>query len=218
MAAGSDVRNPGRSVVVPRRRRRFDELAGEIRARVPRRGSTRVVAVDGGSGAGKTTVAARLAAALGAPVVHTDDVAWFESRFAWWPLLIERILDPLAEGRDVRWRPPAWQARGRRGAIVVPWAGSVVVEGVGAGRRELGDFIDVLVWVDTDRQRARQRALQREGDTPESFDAWMTEEVPHLAADRPWERADLLVSNDDGVSQDAVVVIDASTWTRTGRG
>lgn len=50
------------------------ELADRVRAAPARAGGTRVVAVDGPAGSGKSTFAARLSAALGAPVVHLDDL------------------------------------------------------------------------------------------------------------------------------------------------
>jgi chloramphenicol 3-O-phosphotransferase len=41
-----------------------------------------VLAVDGRSSSGKTTLAARLQDAIaGSAVVHTDDIAWWHSRF-----------------------------------------------------------------------------------------------------------------------------------------
>jgi uridine kinase len=47
-----------------------------------------VLAVDGRSPSGKTTLAARQADAVaGSVVVHTDDVAWQHSRFGWADLL-----------------------------------------------------------------------------------------------------------------------------------
>jgi hypothetical protein len=43
-----------------------------------------VLAVDGRSSSGKTTLAARIQAAVtGSAVVHTDDLAWWHSRFGW---------------------------------------------------------------------------------------------------------------------------------------
>jgi hypothetical protein len=198
----------------------FAEVAEDVLRRPPGRGGTRVVAVDGGSAAGKSTFARRLARALAAPVVHTDDIAWWESFFDWWPLLIEGVLDPLAAGRPVRYRPPAWDARGRPGAIEVPCAPAVVVEGVGASRRELLDHLDAAVWVDTDRQLALERGLAREGEDLAFWREWELAEEAHFDADQPWARADLLVSNDPPGPDDpevAIHVIDRATWARAGR-
>lgn len=158
---------------------------------------TRIVAVDGRSAGGKTTCAARLAATVpGATVVHTDDVAWYQAFFDWAALLRAGVLDPVRAGHPVAFRPPAFQTRGRDGAIEVP-AGCplLVVEGVGVSRRELSAHFDLRLWVQSDRVEARRRGLERDGPAEEPFwDEWEAQELPFLAADRPWERADLIVA------------------------
>src|SRR5207248_6490594 len=100
----------------------------------------------------KTTLSERLAQAVaGSAVVHTDDVAWHRSIFGWDDLLISGIIEPLRRGAPVRFRPPAWDDRGRLGAIEAPGTSAlVVIEGVGVGRRALRDVLDAVVWVETD--------------------------------------------------------------------
>jgi uridine kinase len=153
-----------------------------------------VIAVDGRSSSGKTTFAKTLAHALGAPTVHTDDVAWHHSFFDWWPLLIDHILLPFKAGQAVNWTPEAWTAKGRKGAVVVPAAPILVVEGVSSSRLELNDSIDLAIWIETDAQVAQRRGLERDG--PQGFDfwfEWQASEIPFLERDKPWERADLIV-------------------------
>ena len=158
-----------------------------------------LLAIDGRSANGKTSLAARLAAEVpGAAVVHTDDVAWWHSRFGWDDLLLEGIIRPLRRGAGVAYRPPAWDARGRPGSIVVAAdAPLVIIEGVGSGRRSLQDEVDAVVWVQTDLGVAEARDADRvaRGETDQAgVDAWMAEEVPFQAAERTWERADVIVS------------------------
>lgn len=203
-----------------RRTRTFDDVAAQILARTPRRGATRVVAVDGGSAAGKSTLAGRLARTLGASVVHTDDVAWHHSFFDWWPLLIEGVLEPLAAGRTVEYRPPAWDARERPGAVTAEPNAAVVIEGVGVGRSELEPWRDFSIWVDTDRQVALERGLSRPGEDPGFWRTWEAAEEEHLARDRPWERADLLISHDPPTLAEPermVAIVDRATWSRSAR-
>lgn len=176
----------------------WSELAAELLARGPAgtgSGSRPViVAVDGRQGSGKTTVAQRLASHVpGAVVVHTDDVAWWESFFGWDHLLAAGVLIPLRRGQDVSYRPPAWEERSREGGIVVPSSARlVVVEGVGASRRSLTTLLDAAVWVQSDHEEATRRGIARDGGTPEAeafWYEWAAEEERFLAVDRPWERA-----------------------------
>jgi hypothetical protein len=159
-----------------------------------------ILAVDGRSNNGKTTLAARIREAIPASaVVHTDDIAWGHSRFGWADLLIDGILVPAHQGRAVSYRPPGWAKTGRGGVIEVP-AGCplLVIEGDGAGRREVADLIDALIWVQSDEREAERRVLTRIGKPNESptmrhHREWMAEEIPFNAAQRTWERADIIV-------------------------
>jgi hypothetical protein len=66
-----------------------------------------VLAVDGRSSSGKTTLAGRLRDVVaGSAVVHTDDIAWWHSRFGWADLLIDGVLLPARAGQPVTFRPP----------------------------------------------------------------------------------------------------------------
>ena len=167
-----------------------------------------VLAVDGRSNAGKTTLAARICEAVpGSVVVHTDDIAWEHSRFGWADLLADGILVPVRQGRAVSYRPPRWAEHGREGSINVPAACPLlVIEGDGAGRREVGHLIDALIWVQSDEREAGRRALARAAHanaidsasmpadgSPSDEAGWMAEEIPFNTAQRTWERADLTV-------------------------
>ena len=157
-----------------------------------------ILAVDGRQGGGKTTIASRMAALVPAStIVHSDDVAWWESFFGWDHLMASGILEPLRRGEDVDYRPPAWEARGRGGSIVVPVSAPlVVVDGVGTSRRSLVPFIDAAVWVQSDFAEANRRGLARDGEEQSAIELWWEwdrEEQPFLADDRPWERADVIL-------------------------
>jgi hypothetical protein len=157
-----------------------------------------VLAVDGHSGSGKTTISQRISDAVpSSVVVRTDDVAWQHSMFGWTDLLVDGILKPVHRGEPVSFRPPAWRRQSRDGAIEVP-AGLdlVIVEGVGVARRELMVLMDLVVWVQSDMIEAERRGIERDGgdDAAASFwRLWMAEELPFIARERPWERAAFVV-------------------------
>jgi hypothetical protein len=184
-----------------------------------------VVAVDGRSAGGKSTTAGALHTAANdagerAVLLHTDDVAWRQARFDWDYLLVDHVLAPSRSGDAVRWRPPAWIEHGRDGAIEVPLGTTLLVlEGVGAARRSLAPLLDFAVWVQSDTDVSYERGIVRDcalfGRTravaEAATDEWMTEELPHLTADRPWERAELVVAGTDiavtGGAGDLVVAV-----------
>ena len=166
-------------------------------------GRPAVLAVDGRSAGGKTSLAARVVGAVPhAHLVHTDDVAWWHSFLDWTGLMRSGVLEPLRAGSGVDFTPPAWVERGRPGAIVVPPdARLVVVEGVGAGRRELADLVDATIWVQTEEpvRWAREAVRVEAGETTAEFvEEWQREEVPFHAAERVWERADHVVAGSTG--------------------
>jgi hypothetical protein len=180
-----------------------------------------MLAVDGRSSSGKTTLAARLADAVaGSVVVHTDDVAWRHSCFGWADLLNEGILIPARAGQPVMFRPPKWDEHQREGAIWVPAACPLlIIEGVGAARRESACLTDAAIWVQSDQRETERRSRARVGTpgnppTVGDWQAWMAEEVPFVADQRPWERADVVMRGTPEIPFDPgteVVVASART-------
>ena len=187
---------------------RLTELAGLVLdAAGTSTGRPPIVALDGRSSSGKTTLARRLEGAIpGAVTVHTDDIAWWHSCFGWAELLAYGVLEPLWRGQAVAYRPPAWEERDRPGAIeVASDASMVIVEGVGAGRRETAHLLDAVVWVQSDlgvierRNAARVAAGETDAD---GVARWMQEEFPFVADQRPWERAFVVVGGTPELSHD----------------
>ena len=78
------------------------DLESTLGSRHSRAGSTKVIGIDGHGGSGKSTLAAHLGERLRAEIVHTDDFASWDNPKDWWPLLIERIFEPLkSRGRTL---------------------------------------------------------------------------------------------------------------------
>ena len=161
----------------------------------PRCGATRVVAIDGLSGAGKTTLASLVAARLGAPVVHMDDLdpGW-DGLAAGVAYLVDAVLRPLAVGEPARYRAWDW-ADERRGAVrsLVP-PPTLVLEGCGASVGEASTFASVRVWVEAPIEIRRARGLARDGEAFRPYwQCWAAQEEAVFAADGTRARADLVV-------------------------
>jgi hypothetical protein len=216
------------------------ELLSTVVNAVTRRGPNQsgsgrpaVLAVDGRSNNGKTTLAARIQEMVpGSVVIHTDDIAFEHSRFGWADLLIGGILIPVHRGQAVSYRPPRWDEHGREGSIEVPArCPLLIIEGDGAGRREVAHLIDTLIWVQADEREAAQRSAARVANPPAAdlankavdgapFDeeGWMAEEIPFNAAQRTWERADLIVCGTPEIPHDPSTEIVIASRPVTGKG
>ena len=169
-------------------------------------GRPAIIAVDGRGGSGKTTLTTALAAAVpGAQAFHLDDLIWNEPLYDWDQLYVD-TLTQLRRAGSLDLVPDKWREHGREGSIRIP-AGSplVLVEGTGAGLAAVRSLIDAHVWVQTGDDVAERRGIKRDiaegvnGDAEESvrfWHWWMAGERPFFAKDRPWQRADVIVSGD----------------------
>ncbi len=165
-------------------------------------GRTRVVAVDGPSGAGKTTFARALATRAAQrrgpspPLVQMDEIypGWDGLAQAV-PLLVEKVLQPLAQGYPAAFRRWDWDA-GRWGSLVaVPIGELVVVEGVGCGSRAARPYLGALVWVEAPEGVRLARGLARDGETYRPhWERWAEQERALFAAEGTRGRADLLLT------------------------
>lgn len=160
-----------------------------------------IIAIDGRSGAGKTTLAVELAARLRAH--HKVSLFHLEDIYPGWNGLaagIERyvssVLAPLSRGGAATWTSWDWERHDDGAARVTLPADIVVVEGVGAAAAAARPFLDAVIWADSPTDVRRTRALARDGSTYEPFwDQWAAQESGWLAADPVPAHADLHVHN-----------------------
>lgn len=152
-------------------------------SRPGRAGRPVLVGVDGRSGAGKTDLTDRLAAAVRAAghacvVVHLDDVypGWDGLAAALEPLC-SQVVGPLRSGRPGRYRSWDWHASRPGPLRDVPPAPVVVVEGVGVLASPCAADLDLRLWLEAPREVRRERALARDGEVFEPhWDRWAEQE------------------------------------------
>jgi uridine kinase len=166
-----------------------------LRLRPARAGRTRVIAIDGRSGAGKSSLAARLRVELEAPVVSLEDLyGGWDGLERGIDLLVAEVLEPLRAGRAARVPRYDWVARGWD----TPWTLAppevLIVEGVGAGARRAAAYASMLIWIEEPEPVRKKRALDRDGATFAPYwDMWAAQEDAMLAREQTPGRADLLI-------------------------
>ena len=195
------------------------DLAARVRDAAPRCGTTRVVLIDGQAGAGKSTLANRLAVALGgaasggagtflpdaplagsAPVqiVHGDDI------YEGWgglatldAVLLGGILEPLAAGSDGAFRMWDWVEDRRSHAIAVPRRRYLIIEGVGVALPRARELAVLTVFVEARWEERLARGVQRDheayDDVVPRWQAFERDEQAHHARTGARYAADVLV-------------------------
>jgi uridine kinase len=158
---------------------RIDEVIPELRRRadaVERR--TLLIALDGRSGTGKSTLAQQIAAAFPAVIVQSDDFFIGGTEAEWaarpvserveaidWRRLRTEALEPLLAGKAATWHPFDFATRARIGPNTTTVAPKpvIVLDGNFSNRPELRDIIDISILLDLHDETRRKRLVDREG-------------------------------------------------------
>ncbi|WP_368496745.1 AAA family ATPase [Herbiconiux sp. A18JL235] len=158
-----------------------------------------VILIDGPSGSGKTALAQRLlaewAGADRPTLVHLDDIypGW-DGLDAASAHVAEHLLRPLRAGRPARWQRWDWAADRPAEWVDVDPAHPLVVEGCGALSAENAALADLRVWVETDDDERKRRALARDGELyAREWDRWERQWRQFVARENPRERATVVV-------------------------
>ncbi len=141
-----------------------------------------IVALDGRSGVGKSTLAAEVAEKLDDCVIVEGDEFYSGGTNEEWDLRSAEekvargidwhrqrsVLEDLRRGESVRWFGFDWDAFDGRlatEATTTRPATVVILEGAYSARPELADLLDLRVLLDTPRVVRMQRLSERDGDT-----------------------------------------------------
>ncbi len=141
-----------------------------------------VIAIDGRSGAGKTTLARQIIQTTSLAVCMIEVESFIEG----WSGLVngiqhiaQAIVVPFIErgfavAREWNWHGECWGGERR-----IPQSGSaavLLVVGCGSSSRALAHHIDASVWIDCPEEVRRSRVTSREGDPSLWWRLWSEQE------------------------------------------
>lgn len=160
-----------------------------------------ILAVDGPAGAGKTTLAARLAHRLNVTtVIHLDDLyhGWDDGPDGGAARLATEILTPLSQGNTAHYRRFNWYTSTWGDEVAVTPERLVVVEGCGsaAGTWAVPQLTSYVTWLDPgDEMSALETAIARDGEaTRERLLQWGIAQRAHFARNGTPARADVTIT------------------------
>jgi len=185
-----------------------EEMVGAACALINRcrTGSAMVIAIDGGGGAGKSTLARGIENAFAGSVsiIRCDDfygplhdtqlapAEAYENYFDW-RRMRDAAMMPLRAGRRARYQRSDWTRDHLAQWIDAEPREIVVIEGVFATRPELRGLIDLAIFIETPREERIRRMTARPQDSLAWMDLWLAAEDWYLENVAPHRSADLLL-------------------------
>ncbi len=176
-------------------------LGDELISRPSRLARSRLVALDGPAGSGKTSLAKELTHHL-AEHGHDVETVSLDDMYDGWagldPSLEERVVEqvllPLTQGSAARWQAYDWAAEAFVRWHVLTPPDVLVLEGCGAGARAYTSYTTLLVWVEAAPDTRLARVVARDGQqVVDHLTAWTRAEQRHFTVNDTAARADLVV-------------------------
>lgn len=157
----------------------MEQLLAAIERHTIERAAPLVVALDGRSGTGKSTLAKQLAVTSDAVVVDCDDFYAGGTDEAWlaqtprqraacgidWRRLKGEAVGPLGDGRIAHYHPSDFiNGAGLASHMVTCHPKSIIIlDGAYSGRPELAEIVDIAVLIELPDGLRRSRLMAREG-------------------------------------------------------
>lgn len=169
--------------------------------------TSKIIAIDGCGGAGKSTLALKLSKCFDdCPVIHTDDFASWDNSTSWFPRMLEQALIPLSQNQIARFQKYDWNEKKLADWITIEPQEYIILEGVTAARKEFRPYLAFSIYVETDRELRLKRGLERDGtDAKAQWLRWMQEEDEYIFRDQTKDFVNVIVSGTDWKESNSLI-------------
>jgi len=184
---------------------------------------TRIIAIDGYGGSGKSMLADELISRDSAiSVVHFDDFYKPDNncdpyprlpKFDW-QRLEKQVLKPLHKNINSKYQRFNWHTEKLDDWINISIGGIIIIEGVYTMNSKLLKYYDYKIWVDCPLETRLIRAKERDGGI--MMDKWLNEWIPaednYIKIEKPYLSADLVIDGSGlyaDIAKGEIFVLDA---------
>ncbi len=201
----------------------FSELADRI-TKLPLKHRQRMIAIDGGGGAGKTTFANCLQKEIpGSCIVKIDDfylppqlrtpvlsIDVINPNFDW-DRIRKLILDAVTDDKDISYQLYDFENGTLTGEVIhVPRDATIILEGVWSMQDSFVELYDYRIWLEAPADLRLERGVSRDGE--ELRQVWVDEWIPiddsYKKTQAPHLRADVIVdSARSDFERDQIVIL-----------
>lgn len=164
-----------------------------------------ILAIEGGSASGKTTLAKLFEERYDATVFHTDD--FFLRPHQRTPerlnevggnldreRFLSEVLTPLKEGKTIEYKRFDCATMTLAEAVTVTPKSLVIIEGAYSMHPELRDFYDLSVFIDISKSMQKERVLKRNPDRAQRFfDEWIPLEDRYFEKMQIKQKCDIVI-------------------------
>lgn len=165
-----------------------------------------LIGIEGFGGAGKSTIAAKLAQLLGSAfIVSIDDFIVKEklAESSWDTGAFDRarlerqVLTPSASSRPASYQKLLWQTNQLSELIKIPSVDYLIIEGISSYHPDVEKYYDYKVWIETpiDIANSRGHARDESNENAQYWELWLQNDLAHQQKYHPELVADFVIKN-----------------------